>query len=223
MTNLAERLSDIQMRVSDAALRSGHHDVKLLAVTKTISQSFIAEAIELGLTHFGENRVQEALPKVKAFPAVEWHFIGRLQTNKVKDVVGNFHLIHSVDRWRLAEALQNQAQQMNISVRILAQINVGEENQKGGVSPAETADFLYDLSKLSHIRVEGLMAIPPYTDNPEETRPYFQEMYRLYKHCQVPNVKMTWLSMGMSGDFEVAVEEGSNLVRVGSALFGERN
>jgi PLP dependent protein len=222
MTELATRLAGIQAGVRAAALRSGRQYVKLLAVTKTVAPETIAKAVELGLNCFGENRVQEALPKVKAFPAAEWHFIGRLQTNKVRDVVGNFALVQSLDRWGLAEALQQQAEQSGTVVPVLVQVNVGGEEQKGGVPPGDLTEFLHSVSRLSHIRVEGLMAIPPYSEDPEETRPCFREMYRLYQSCRVPGVQMNWLSMGMSLDYEVAVEEGANLIRVGSALFGER-
>jgi PLP dependent protein len=222
MSDLTERLRDIRFRMRRAAALRGNNPIKLLAVTKTVPQSAIAQTIELGLTCFGENRVQEALPKIQAFPAAEWHFIGTLQTNKARDAVGRFALIQSLDRWRLAQALQEQAEKTGITVAVLVQVNVGGEKQKGGISPGELPDFLTAMSQLSHIRVEGLMTIPPYADDPEEIRPYFREMYRLFSGRQVAGVHMKWLSMGMSGDFETAIEEGANLVRVGSALFGER-
>jgi pyridoxal phosphate enzyme (YggS family) len=223
MTSLEERLHAIRLRIQQAARRKGHQNVQLLGVTKTVPQSSVCEAYALGLAQFGENRVQEALPKVAALPMAEWHFIGRLQTNKVKDVVGRFALIQSVDRWRLAEALQEAAQRQDQRIRILIQVNVGEEQQKGGVLPGELPDFLYDVSKLHNLQVDGLMTIPPFTENPEDARPYFKKVYRLFSECTIPGIGMHILSMGMSNDFEVAIEEGSNLVRVGSALFGERN
>lgn len=220
MSSLAARLDDIRIRMAGAAQRRGQDDVGLVAVTKTVPTALIAEAIALGLTVFGENRVQEASAKIEIFPAVQWHFIGRLQTNKVKDVVGRFQLIHSLDRWRLAEALQREAQAQNLRVRVLIQVNLGSEEQKGGVSPAELADFLSATASLPQLQVEGLMAIPPYMADPEEARPYFREMFRLFSSCRIHGREMKILSMGMSTDFEVAIEEGANLIRVGSLLFG---
>jgi len=219
MSSLAARLDDIRSRMARAAQRSGRDVVSMVAVTKTVPTAIIAEAIALGLTVFGENRVREALPKIEAFPASEWHFIGRLQTNKVKDVVGRFKLIHSLDRWHLAEALQKEAQAQNLQVSVLIQINLGGEEQKGGISPAELDDFLAAAIDLPRLRVEGLMAIPPYTVDPEEARPYFREMFRLFNDCRMPGREMKLLSMGMSNDFEAAIEEGANLIRVGSLLF----
>ncbi|MBS3886269.1 MAG: YggS family pyridoxal phosphate-dependent enzyme [Dethiobacter sp.] len=220
MSSLAARLAEFRIRLSRATQRSGRGNVGMVAVTKTVPTAIIAEAIALGLTVFGENRVQEAWPKIEALPTVEWHFIGRLQTNKVKDVVGRFQLIHSLDRWRLAEALQREAQAQNLRVSVLIQVNLGGEEQKGGISPAELQDFLSATVDLPQLQVEGLMAIPPYMTDPEEARPYFREMFRLFSDCRLPGRGMKILSMGMSNDFEVAIEEGANLIRVGSLLFG---
>lgn len=222
MNALAGRLEAIRTRMARAAQRSGRGNACLVAVTKTVPAATIAEAIQLGLTAFGENRVQEASAKIALFPTVQWHFIGRLQTNKVNEVVGRVQLIHSLDRWRLAEALQRQAQAQNFRVRVLIQVNLGGEAQKGGVSPAELRDFLAEVAKLPQLQVEGLMTIPPATAEPEEARPYFKEMFRLFNNCRIPGIEMKILSMGMSNDFEVAIEEGANLVRVGSLLFEER-
>jgi len=219
MSSLAARLAEFRIRLSRATQRSGRGNVGMVAVTKTVPTAIIAEAIALGLTVFGENRVQEAWPKIEALPTVEWHFIGRLQTNKVKDVVGRFQLIHSLDRWRLAEALQREAQAQNLRVSVLIQVNLGGEEQKGGISPAELQDFLSATVDLPQLQVEGLMAIPPYMADPEEVRPYFREMFRLFSSCRIAGREMKILSMGMSHDFEVAIEEGANLIRVGSLLF----
>ncbi|MBT9142433.1 MAG: hypothetical protein DDT29_00827 [Dehalococcoidia bacterium] len=220
MSSLAARLDDIRTRMARAAQRSGRDEVGMVAVTKTVPTAIIAEAITLGLKTFGENRVQEAWPKIEVFPAVEWHFIGRLQTNKVKDVVGRFKLIHSLDRWRLAEALQQEAQAQELQISVLIQVNLGGERQKGGISPVELDDFLAATTDLPRLRVEGLMAIPPYTADSEEARPYFREMFRLFNNCRTSGREMKLLSMGMSNDFETAIEEGANLIRVGSLLFG---
>jgi PLP dependent protein len=216
---LAENIAVVRKRLRDASLRAGGSEVKLVAVTKTVPLSIISEALSLGLHAFGENRVQEALEKTTILPQAEWHFIGRLQTNKAKDVVGRFSLVHSLDRWKLALALQEAAAKRDIAVNVLVQVSIAGEEQKGGLPPSELLDFLHAVSGLSHLRVQGLMTMPPFTDDPEEMRPYFSRMYRLFSSCAVPGISMKYLSMGMSADFEVAVEEGSNLVRVGSAIF----
>lgn len=222
MNNLALNLKLLKEKIALAAARSRGQKVELVAVTKTVPPTVIAEAIQLGITNFGENRVQEALPKVAAFPEVHWHFIGRLQTNKVRHVVGKFTLIHSLDRWKLAEALQKEALKQGHIVRALVQVNIGREEQKAGVDPSEVKDFLQDVSTLSQLHIEGLMTVPPICTNPEEVRPYFRQMYELFTSTKIKGVQMKYLSMGMSADYEVAVEEGANLVRVGSLLFGQR-
>ncbi|NLM53093.1 MAG: YggS family pyridoxal phosphate-dependent enzyme [Firmicutes bacterium] len=222
MNNLALNLKLLKEKIALAAARSRGQKVELVAVTKTVPPPVIAEAIQLGITNFGENRVQEALPKVAAFPEVHWHFIGRLQTNKVRHVVGKFTLIHSLDRWKLAEALQKEALKQGHIVRALVQVNIGREEQKAGVDPSEVKDFLQDVSTLSQLHIEGLMTVPPICTNPEEVRPYFRQMYELFTSTKIKGVQMKYLSMGMSADYEVAVEEGANLVRVGSLLFGQR-
>lgn len=222
MSDLAKQIAKVQQRLQQAARRSKNKPVQLLAVTKKVPSECIAQAFSLGLKTFGESRVQEALPKLAHLPQAEWHYIGRLQTNKVKDVVGNFTLIHSLDRWSLAEALQREAAKREQRVRTLVQVNIGGEAQKGGLEPYEVAEFIHELSTFSHLQVEGLMAVPPYSENPEAARPYFRSMYQLFTKLQIPGVHMKTLSMGMSNDFEIAVAEGANLVRIGSLLFGER-
>ncbi|HHX74660.1 MAG TPA: YggS family pyridoxal phosphate-dependent enzyme [Firmicutes bacterium] len=223
MNTLAERIDRVRSKIAAAAARGRGQAVQLLAVTKTVPPEVIAQAMSCGLTLFGENRAQEALPKIKRFPQAEWHFIGQLQTNKVKNVVGRFALIHSLDRWKLATALQARAEITGQPVRVLVQVNVGREPQKGGVLPEDVPAFLREVAQLSHLRVEGLMAIPPAVSDPEDSRPYFRALYELFRSIDMPGVKMKTLSMGMSADYEVAVEEGANLVRVGSLLFGERS
>ncbi len=218
-TLLAENIAHVQKRLQAASLRAGGRVVNLVAVTKTVSTPVISEAISLGLNSFGENRVQEAVSKTEVLPQAEWHFIGRLQTNKAREMVGRFYLVHSLDRWKLALALQEAAEKKGEPVNVLVQVNVAGEEQKGGLSPVELHDFLQEVCSLSHLRVRGLMTMPPFTEDPEEVRPYFKEMYRLFCACSVPGADMKYLSMGMSGDYEVAVEEGSNMVRIGSAIF----
>lgn len=223
MTGLADRIAAMNARLCQVAARKGRAQPLLVAVTKTVSVETVGMALSLGLTSFGENRVQEALPKLARFPHADWHFIGRLQTNKVRDVVGRFAMIHSLDRWKLAETVQAYCEEEGTVARMLVQVNVAGESQKGGLSPLELTDFLADVSGFSGIKICGLMTIPPFEEDPEKVRPYFREMYRLFSSCTVPGVEMTHLSMGMSGDYEVAVEEGANVVRIGSAIFGERN
>ena len=171
MKQLAVQVNEVKQRLQQAVSRAGGQTVNLVAVTKTVPTERIGEALALGLTSFGESRVQEAMPKLALYPQAEWHFIGRLQTNKVKDVVGNFSLIHSLDRWKLALALQREAEKSGLTVRALAQVNIGRETQKGGLDPQEVEDFLYEAGKLSRLKIEGLMAVPPYSDNPEDARP----------------------------------------------------
>lgn len=222
MSKLRENIEAVRAQLQLATERSGQDQVQLVAVTKTVPAVTIGEAIQLGLTSLGENRLQEALPKVEMYPDVNWHFIGRLQTNKVKDVVGRFNLIHSLDRWKLAEALHKEAEGLDKPVSVLVQVNIAGESQKGGLAPAELHEFLRDTAALSGISVQGLMTVPPYEEDAEKVRPYFREMNRLFHSIHIPGAKMNILSMGMSHDFIVAVEEGANLVRIGSALFGER-
>ena len=222
MNELAQQIIKVRQRLQQAAQRAGHKPVQLLAVTKQVSVERIEQAYTLGLTKFGESKVQEALPKLARLPQAEWHYIGRLQTNKVKDVVGRFALIHSLDRWKLAEALEGEAAKKEQQVGVLVQVNIGREEQKGGLDPAEVSDFIHELSSLPHLRLEGLMAIPPQTADPEEARPYFRAMFQLFSSLRSGGFKLKLLSMGMSQDFEVAEEEGATLVRIGSLLFGER-
>jgi pyridoxal phosphate enzyme (YggS family) len=222
MSILRENIETVRTQLRLAANRSGQDHVRLVAVTKTVPAATIDEAIQLGLTSLGENRLQEALPKVEMYPDADWHFIGRLQTNKVKDVVGRFNLIHSLDRWNLAEALHKQAEGFGKPISVLVQVNIAGESQKGGLAPAQLHEFLCDAAALSGLRVEGLMTVPPYEEDAEKVRPYFREMNRLFHSIHISGVEMNILSMGMSHDFTVAVEEGANLVRIGSALFGER-
>jgi pyridoxal phosphate enzyme (YggS family) len=221
MRNLQQNLALVRSRL-EAARRPSREEVRLLAVTKNVPAALIGEAITLGVQSFGENRLQEAMPKMALFPQADWHFIGRLQTNKVRDVVGRFSLIHSLDRWELAMALQQQAEKKGVTVKALVQVNVAGEQQKGGLPPEELTDFLAAAADLPCLQVEGLMTVPPYEDDPDMVRPFFREMFRLFRTCRVPGVCMRILSMGMSNDYLIAVEEGATLVRLGTAIFGFR-
>lgn len=219
---LAESLERIRREIAAAARRAGRDPeaVRLVAVTKTVGVERIREALALGLHDFGENRVQEALPKVQLFPRERWHFIGHLQTNKVKKVVGSFVLIHSLDRYSLAEALQQEGEKRGCLVPALVQVNVSGERSKHGLAPEELADFLAALRDFPRIKVEGLMTMAPYTEDPEETRPVFRRLKELQQEAEARGMALPHLSMGMSNDFTVAVEEGATIVRIGSSLFG---
>lgn len=220
-----ERLTSIREKISEAAVKGGYDpgDVKLVAVTKNVSTGVINEAVKTGITDLGENRLQEALPKIAGLPEdINWHFIGYLQTNKVKDVIDNFSLIHSLDRWKLAQALEKRAQQTDTDVAALVQINTSGEETKYGLAPEELEDFLTDIKELKRVKVKGLMSMAPFTEDPEETRPYFRMLRDLKEKTEIPGIELRYLSMGMTNDYHIAVEEGANIVRVGTALFGGR-
>ncbi len=223
---LESNLEEVKTRLARAAAKrnASPEEVNLVAVTKDVSREAIMEAWKLGLRDFGENRVQEAIPKIKSLPPdIRWHFIGHLQSNKVKYVLPSFQLIHSLDRGKLARALQKEGEKQDRVVHCLLQVNVGMERSKSGFHPDEVEDALIEAARYKSLKVLGLMAIAPFLPEPEELRPYFRRLFQIYKNITVPGVQMKYLSMGMSSDFEVAVEEGANVVRLGSALFGERS
>ncbi|MBW6463287.1 MAG: YggS family pyridoxal phosphate-dependent enzyme [Bacillota bacterium] len=219
---LVENYKRVQNEITAAARRAGRNPdaVKLIAVTKTVGFNEVQHAISLGIRDFGENRVQDAAEKVERFPAVNWHFIGHLQSNKVKNVLPAYSLIHSLDRLSLAEALQSRAENLDLVVDALVQVNVSGELSKFGLSPAKLPAFLLKLYSYDRIRVRGLMTMAPFLDDPEDVRPYFRHLRQLRDHNARPEVELTELSMGMTNDFIVAVEEGATMVRIGSALFG---
>lgn len=223
-----ENYAHIRQEMIAAAERSGRdpQEITLLAATKTVSVEVINHAIESGLQVIGENRVQELLSKYDFFLPVEKHLIGHLQTNKVKDVVGKVALIHSVDSLKLAAAIQKQAEKLGIVQRVLIEVNIGGEESKSGVRPEELLPLLEKIVALPNVFVCGLMAIPPICNRPEENRKYFSKMRQMFldiRAKKMDNSSMEILSMGMSDDFAVAIEEGATLVRVGTALFGKRN
>jgi len=200
--------------------------VRLVAVSKTKPAALIEEAAAAGQNLFGENYVQEFIDKREAIKSpVEWHFIGALQTNKVKYLPGKVQLIHSVDRLSLAREIDRQWARIDAVADILIQLNLGMETTKAGTEEAELEALVRAAAALPRLRIRGLMALPPYLDDPEEVRPYFRRLSELataVDALRIPGVTMAELSMGMSHDFEVAIEEGATLVRVGSAIFGER-
>jgi len=220
--DLTANLSSIRDRVAAACLRAERDpgQVRLVAVSKTVPVEIVQAGIEAGLSILGENYIQEAQAKIEALGRrVQWHFIGRLQTNKAKYAVRLFDLIHSVDSVRLAEEVNKRAGQEGRRQPVLVQVNLSGEETKGGVSSEETADLVHRIMALSHLEVRGLMTMPPFFDQPEKARPYFIALRKLKEKIGPP---LTELSMGMSGDFETAVEEGATLVRIGTAIFGAR-
>lgn len=228
MINIENNLREIKERIAIAARKNGHkaENVKLVVVSKSVDVEIANRAYNCGVRDFAENRVQELIKKSTAIPNATWHMIGRLQTNKVKDVVGRADLIHSLDRWSLAKALNRRAEANNTEVATLLQVNISGEQQKAGIDSGEIEDFLESIGELKMLRIMGFMTIAPQVDNPEETRPVFKklkELFELYKAKENRNVDLKYLSMGMSQDFEIAVEEGANIVRIGSAIFKESN
>jgi len=223
---IAENIAQVRLKIAQAAQRCGRdpREITLVAVSKTVGVETVAEAIAHGLTHFGENRAHELKRKQEHFPAASWHMIGRLQTNKVKDVVGSAVLIHSLDRWSLAEELNKRGRLLNTQVPALLQVSLAGEAQKAGVLAPDIEQFLQSVGQLEWLRIKGLMTIAPLSEDSEKSRPIFKELsniYRCYKRKTYQNVEMTHLSMGMSQDFEIAIEEGATIIRVGTALFGE--
>ena len=218
----------VQARLEEALKKSGRdpEEITLLAATKTVDADTIRYAVEQGITHIGENRVQEMLGKYDASLTVHRHFIGHLQTNKVKDIIDKVEMIESVSSLHLAKEIEKQAAKRDIVMDVLIEINCGAEESKSGFSPEEAQEAVNGVLQFSHIRLRGLMAIPPFSPNPEDSRRYFQEMKKLFidiKAKNSDNKNINVLSMGMSGDFDIAVEEGATVVRVGTALFGKRN
>jgi pyridoxal phosphate enzyme (YggS family) len=223
---LRDRIQEVQKRIADAAARSLRQpdEITLLAVTKTLPIEIIREAYEAGLRDFGENRVQEALTKISGFPAdIHWHLIGQLQTNKINKVIGKFQLIHSIDSLHLAEALS--ARLGGLSQEVLLEVNTSGEKSKSGIMPDSVEETVEKMATLPGLELRGLMTVGPLTDNPRKQRDAFSKLKELFEKTKErgPDGKgLSILSMGMSGDFEVAIEEGSTLVRVGTALFGAR-
>lgn len=226
---IAENLKRVQSDIEAALLRSGRdrQDAALIAVSKTKPVSMIMEAYEQGIRDFGENKVQELVDKYEQLPKdIRWHMIGHLQRNKVKYLIGKTVLIHSVDSYRLAEEISREAGKKNVDVDILVEVNVAQEESKFGTSFEEAFQLVEEISRLPFVHIKGLMSIAPYTDDPEENRKYFRHLKQLSVDItreNVDNVSMKVLSMGMTNDYVVAVEEGSTYVRVGTGIFGERD
>ena len=222
----AENLNSIRQRIAAACARASRDvsTVTLLAVSKTHPPETIRTAVEAGQLLFGENKIQEAKAKIPMCPGrSRWHFIGHLQSNKVRDAVDLFEMIQGVDSLSIAREISRRAEQASKTMPILIEVNVAGEGTKFGYKPEQLLAELDELNKLPKIEVHGLMAIPPYTPVPEKARPYFQKLRELKIQLEgILGAPLPHLSMGMSGDFEVAVEEGATIVRIGTALFGER-
>lgn len=227
--SIGENIKHIQKLKEDAAKRAGRsgEEVLLVAVTKLHSADEINEAIDCGITDLGENKVQEIMDKYEKVKPVRWHLIGHLQTNKVKYIIDKVAMIHSVDSLHLAKEIDKRARQHGLVMDILIQVNSAMEESKFGITTEETGKMIDDiLRECPNIRIRGLMCIAPFEDNPDDARVYFAEVKKLYdEYAKVhhPNLDFKYLSMGMSNDFEVAVEEGSNLIRVGTSIFGARD
>lgn len=227
--SVCENYLAVEEKVKEACLRAGRSrdEVTLIAVSKTKPMSMIEELLPLGVVDFGENKVQELTAKEEALPShIRWHMIGHLQRNKVKYIVDKAFLIHSVDSLRLAEAISQEAGKKNVTANILIEVNVAGEDSKFGVRPEETAALAEAISKLPNISVKGLMTIAPFVENAEENREVFRNLRKLsvdIEEKKFNNVIMAVLSMGMTGDYEVAIEEGATMVRVGTGIFGERD
>lgn len=225
---IENNLKEVSDRIGAACKRAGRsrEDVTLVAVSKTKPVSMLMEAYAAGVRDFGENRVQEILEKAPLMPDdIRWHMIGHLQTNKVRQVIDRVVLIHSVDSVALARQIEKEAAKRNLVVHILLEVNVAGEESKFGFSVDEAEEAAVQIAKFAHVRIDGLMTIAPFVENSEENRDVFQKLFQLsvdIKRKNIDNVKMDVLSMGMTGDFEEAVEEGASVIRVGAGIFGAR-
>ena len=226
---VAENLKEVEARVCAACERSGRkrESVTLIAVSKTKPVQMLEEAYQVGSRYFGENKVQELADKYELMPKdIHWQMIGHLQRNKVKYIIDKAELIHSVDSLRLAETIDKEAAKKGIVANVLLEVNMAKEDTKYGLMPEEVMDFVREIVRFQHIKVQGLMTIAPFVDDPEENRKHFANLRKLsvdIRKEKVNNVNMSILSMGMTNDFEVAIEEGATMVRIGTAIFGERN
>ena len=229
MSMVVENLAEVEKHICEACARAGRSrdEVTLIAVSKTKPVSMIEELLPGGTRDFGENKVQELVDKYEVLPKdIHWHLIGHLQRNKVKYVVDKACLIHSVDSMRLAETISEEGEKKGVTVPVLIEVNVAGEESKFGVTLEETEGLVREIAKLPSIQIKGLMTIAPYVEEPEENRVHFSRLKQLsvdIRNKNIDNVSMDVLSMGMTGDYQVAIEEGATMVRVGTGIFGERN
>ena len=226
---IRENLENVQEKIVNSCTKSNRNvdEVTLIAVSKTKPVELLQEAYDAGVRDFGENKVQEIMDKYDKLPSdIRWHMIGHLQRNKVKYIIDKVVMIHSVDSLRLAEEISKQAQKHNLVMPILVELNIGDEDTKFGASSTDAISLVKEISALPNIQIKGLMTVAPFVSNPEENRHYFNAMKHLSVDIineNIDNVCMDILSMGMTGDYEVAIEEGATMVRVGTGIFGERN
>lgn len=226
---ILENIKQVEENIIKSCEKVGRDpkEVTLIAVSKTKPYTAIKEALPSGVLDYGENKVQELTEKYEILPKdIRWHMIGHLQRNKVKYLVGKVELIHSVDSLRLANQIETEFAKKNEIANILIEVNMANEESKFGITSETTEQLVREISKLEHVRIKGLMTIAPYTDNPETNRVYFRNMKKLsvdITEKNIDNVSMNVLSMGMTGDYQVAIEEGATMVRVGTGIFGERN
>ena len=226
MIDISENIRIIKERVDKSAKKSkrSRNDITIIAVSKTVNASSVVQAAKAGMKDFGENRVQEFLKKREVLgDDVNWHLIGPLQRNKVKYILDGVTLLHSLDRLSLAEEIEKQCERKNTSLDVLVQVNIAKEPTKSGVFEEDLEKFLAKLAVMRNVRVSGLMAIPPFVTNPDDNRKYFARMRELYDTFEKFSEPFEYLSMGMSGDFEAAIKEGANMVRIGTAMFGARS
>lgn len=226
--SIADNIKIINEKIAAAAEKSGRkrEDILLLAVSKTIEVPKINEAIECGLIELGENKPQEIVRKYPEIPNAKWHQIGHLQTNKVKSIIDKVCLIHSLDSMKLALEIDKRAKANNIIMDVLIEINIGKEPAKHGVMLEDAERLAIEVSKLENVRVKGLMCVAPFVDDTEALREYFKQMNKLFvdiKSKNYDNIEMKYLSMGMTNDYEIAIEQGANIVRIGTGIFGARN
>ena len=228
MNTIRDHLNEVRENIQKACEKAGRspQEVTLIAVSKTKPLFMLEEAYEAGARDFGENKVQEILEKHPKMPEdARFHMIGHLQRNKVKQVLPHAVLIHSVDSYRLAEQISQEAGKLGITAKILLEVNVAKEESKFGMMPEDVEKMAGQIAALPHLQIEGLMTIAPFVDDPEKNRPVFRKLYQLsvdIKKKNIDNVNMSVLSMGMTGDYQVAVEEGATMIRVGTGIFGAR-
>ncbi len=226
--DIQRNIAIIRERIRKAAIRAGRdpEEITLVAVTKGVSADRIKIAYDCGLRIFGENYVQEAMRKMEILPSdIIWHFIGRIQRNKVKYIAGRYALVHSIDSLSLCEEFQKHCEKRGITMDFLIEVNLAGERTKGGIPSRNTLSFIKDVLKYKSLSMKGLMIMPPYSENPEDSRRYFREIRELRDNLIEEGISEEYLrhlSMGMSGDFEVAIEEGATIVRIGTAIFGPR-
>ncbi len=226
---IGRNIEKLNEKIRIAASKSGRQpdDITVIGVSKTVGADRISKAIQAGLFDFGENKVQELVNKYETIgSACRWHMVGHLQTNKVKYIIDKIDLIHSVDSIRLAKEIDRQASKVGIKSNILVQVNIADEESKFGIGADETITFIKKIAEYDNIYIKGLMTIAPYSENPEDVRWVFKALKKLFidiSRENTDNISMDYLSMGMSNDFELAIEEGSNMVRIGTAIFGKRD